>query len=507
MRRISLLVGLAALPALAQEPPQPAAPATTRPVATIDLLLQQAQRWIDQGRVDLAALSVQRALAAEPQNAAALLAGVRVEVARSSREAAGGYLARLRNAQPSREQLAAAESEVRAAGVDRNGLEQARRLAREGRSDEAASAYRAAFGNREPPGQYAREYYEVLAGSATGRATGQRALSELAAQPGADDRTVLADAEQLTYSPATRASGLRRLAHLTSKPAVAEDAQRAWRQALGFYQNDPAAISLYEEYLRRFPDDTVARQRLEAIRANPAGAATPGDTLRERAYAELGRGRVRNSADTFESALALDPSDPDALGGLGIVRLRENRPNEARALLQRAAAANPAAAGKWRRALDAADYALELADARQALQRGRADAAEAIARRAASREVDDNTDAQTLLGDAALKRGDKTSAEQYFRAALSKRPGFGPAKAGLAKALGSSPPAADPQATDPAIRPTPTSADAELARLRQEATRTSDPRAAAIVLRTAMARAPADPWLRLDLARALVRDG
>ena len=112
MRSFPLLLGLVALPALAQEAPTHRPPeAAARPAGAVGVLLQQGQRWLDQGRPDLAALSVQRALAAEPQNADVLLLGVRVEAARNSRDAAATYAGRLRSASASPAQLATAESE------------------------------------------------------------------------------------------------------------------------------------------------------------------------------------------------------------------------------------------------------------------------------------------------------------------------------------------------------------------------------------------------------------
>jgi len=507
-----ILVGFMA-PVRAQEAPVavaavPAVVPGVVPNAAVALLVRQGQRWLDQGRPELAMSSVERALAADPRSADALLLAARVKASRGDTAGAGAYAAKLRIAGGTPGQQTAIDAELRSAGIDRAAIDEARRLARESRNDEAAAAYRAAFGPGTPPAAYAREYFQTLAGARGGQEAGRAGPAQLAAAPNADERTLLANAQALTFAPATRVDGLLRLAELAGRPGASTDTQRIWRQALGFYGNDPVAIPQLEAFLRRYPGDADIKQRLEAARTVPVAAPPgPGDELRRRGFAELDAGGLRPSAQRFEEAIALNPGDADSLGGLGIVRLRENRTAEARSLLERAIAADPARGTQWRRALDGANYTLELVEARGLLRRGDISSGDAVLRRATKRDVEDLTDGETLLGGVTLRRGDALEAEKHFRVALARRPGFAPATAGLNQALRAQGRLAEIAEARPRVGEGAPSVNPEIAQLRSEASNASDPVAAAGLLQRAMAMAPTDPWIRLDLARALRRQG
>jgi tetratricopeptide (TPR) repeat protein len=512
---LGIVLALAAWsgPAAAQQVTAAASSPAGAPGA-VDVLVRQAERWLSQERVELAAPAVERALAAAPDDPAVLSVAARLEVARGNQEAANAYLARLRAAGATPEQQSQAEGAVRGATVDRAGIEEARRLAREGRADAAAQRYRQVFGAQGPTEPYAQEYYQTLSGTEQGRAEGQRGLANLANRPGATDRTRLAYAQSLTYAPATRSEGIRRLAELADRPEVGQEARQSWRAALGFAGNDPSVAPQVEAYLQRFPGDPELSRRLEALRAAPPPTpADPNATARQSAFARLEAGGTADAARQFESILATAPNDADALGGLGIVRLRQGNQPEARRLLERAIAADPSRASQWQRALDAASYSTDLAEAQARLRRNDLEGADAAARRAAMREVDDRSDAEVVLGELALRRNDPQGAEARFRAALSRRPGFQPAQQGLNSALRAQGRPAEFAIARPAPRPAapgggaPATGTAEGNAYRAEAARVADPAAAAAILRNAVAAAPDDPWTRLDLARALRRQG
>ncbi|MCX7686080.1 MAG: cellulose synthase subunit BcsC-related outer membrane protein [Acetobacteraceae bacterium] len=489
---------LAGGPAAAQAPASPA----------IAALLAQGAHWAGQNRPDLALRAYERALAADPQNPEALAGAAQAEAALGNRAAAERLLGQLRALVPPGDpRLVSAERGIRVAITDRAALADARRLAQAGQAAAAVARYRELFGGRTPPEQFAVEYYLTLGGTPEGFAEAREGLAAfLRARPN-DTRAELALAQLLTFRPETRAEGIARLRALVGIPSVSREAIAAWRQALLWAGASPAQIPALEGFLQQVPNDPQITRLLAEARTVPPPPG-PGDEARIAAFAELERNRLREAAAGFEAAIARNPNDADALGGLGVVRLREGRAAEARALLERAIAADPRSAERWREALEGASYVAELADARAQMQRNELDRAETTLRRAVAREVPDRADAEAMLGDLLLRRGDPVAAEQRYRAALARRPDFGTALAGLERALRAQGRTAEAAEIARRLPGPPGSPGAgRAAALRAEAARQTDPATAAALLQTAIAADPANPWARLDLARLLRRQG
>ena len=487
------------------------APALAQDTRGVQALLDQANYWRLQNRPELVVRTLERVLAVDPRNADALAGAAQAQAQVGNRPAAEAYLARLRQVAPNDPRVAETDINVRAATVDQGALAEARRLAQAGRTAEAIARYRELFRGNQPPDVYAVEFYQTLAGTEQGFPEAQAGLSRLATRFPSDNRLQLALAQTLTFREQTRADGIARLRRLAQNPEVANTAVGAWRQALLFYGNNPAAIPELEAFLQRFPNDTTVSQRLEEVRNAPqVGRPDPAAEQRIRGFEALNTGRLGESRRDFEAAIAANPSDSDALGGLGVVRLREGRFGEARTLLERAIAANPDSRPQWQQALDGASYAAELASARSALARGDLNTAEANLRRAIGRNTGDRADAEALLGDLALRRGDLAGAESRYRAALARRPNLGAAASGLFEVLNQQGRFAEADALRARIgsiggggNPQEERANA----LRAEAQRTPDPNRQAQLLAEAIRTDPSNPWARLDLARMYARMG
>lgn len=490
---------LAATPALAQD----------RGLAA---LFDQANYWRLQNRPEMALRSYERILSIEPQNVDALKGAAEIQAEMGNRAAADQLLARLRqNAPASDPRVGAANLSVRAANIDPAAINEARRLAQAGQQQAAIQQYQRIFGGSTPPDNYALEYYQTLAGTPQGRQEALQGLGRLVTRNPQDSRAALAYAQTQTYGESTRAEGIERLRRLAQQPDTAQAATAAWREALSWTGASPQTAPLFQAYLQQYPNDAVIRQKLNEAQ-NPAPGPTDAvGEARSRGFDELNANRVASAGSEFESVLADNPNDPDALGGLGLVRLRQGRTAEARQLLARAISLDPAdGRRKWGRALDGATSTGEVTAARSQVLRGNLDQAEQQLDRIARRDGGERADAEALLGDIALRRNDPVGAEQRYRAALARRPNLPAALAGLYDALQQQGRFAEAEelarrsgATNLASAAATQRADA----LRAEAARTEDPAAALALLRGAQASDPNSPWIRLDLARALSRQG
>ncbi|MFT8244479.1 cellulose synthase subunit BcsC-related outer membrane protein [Roseomonas sp. BN140053] len=476
----------------------------------VQVLLDQANYWRSQNRPDQVLRTLERVLSSDPNNADALAGAAQAQAEQGNRAAADQYLARLRQQAPADPRLGRAELAVRGASIDPAQLAETRRLAQAGQQGTAVTRYRELFRGTTPPDAYAVEYYQALAGTQEGYAEARNGLARLAERNPNDRRLQLAYAQVLTWREGSREEGIRRLRQLSQNPDTAQAASAAWRDALSYQGSNPAAIPELENYLQRFPNDTAAQNQLAAAR-NPV--RSPQDLLgaqRQEGFTALNAGRLAQAQQAFEAVLAQVPEDSDALGGLGIVRLRQGRNNDARQLLTRAIAADPQEGRrKWGQALAGSTASGEVNAARNQIGRGQIDQAEAALQQTVRRDSAERPDAETLLGDIALRRGDPAGAEQRYRAALARRPDLPGALSGLYEALQAQGRFAEAEELaarrGPAFAAATGAARAE--QLRAEAQRSEDPATAIALLRGAQASNPNNPWVRLDLARALLRQG
>jgi Tfp pilus assembly protein PilF len=498
---VALLLATLCGAARAQAPVATANPAT--------VLMDQAAYWRQQGRADLALSALQRVLLLDPRNADALAQAAELNAERGDRAAAEAGLAQLRAVRPDDPRIASITRTLRVGPIDPAALAQARDLARQGHGVEAVARYRALFHDGTPPDSLAVEYYQVLAGTEGGWDAARAGLAQLVARDPQDTRAQLAYAQLLTYRPGTRADGIGRLAILARNPATAEAARADWRQALDWVPVDAASIPLYAAYLAAHPDDAGLTRRLADARNPPRTPADEAGADRQRGFDALQANRLGDAEAAFQAALAIDARDADALGGLGLVRQRQGKDAEARDLFERAIAAAPDKAGQWQSALTGATAATELASARALARSGQyGRAAEQL--RALIARGGDVTGAQQMLADMQVRSGDLAGAESSYRAVLARQPGNAAALVGLANVLSRRGHDAEAQtllARAEADGHGQLAGQARAQLLRQQAQQSGDPQAAIGLLRAAADAAPSDPWVRLDLARALARQG
>lgn len=490
-----LLLGLSVLagPALAQAP------------SATQQLVNQGNYWHDQGREDLAADAWRKLLAVDPAQPDALLGLGLIDINQGRRGEAQRRLSQLQSAHPDAPQTARLRMALGGGGGN-NQLQAARRAAAAGRYPEAVRAYEQAFGNSGPPDDLALEYYQVLAGTPEGWERARTGLQRLASSTGTPSAS-LALGQVLTYREPTRRDGIARLRGLAAREDVGGPARAAWRQALLWLNATRADSGLYDEFLRLQPNDREVAAKREQLREQATAQVAqvdPNQRLLGEGFAALEAGRVEVAEARFAQVLRARPRDPEALGGLGSVRLRQERFAEASELLRPAAAANR----KWREAADTARYWL-------ALQEARSGGAGALARVDEAVRLRPREPAGHLLLAQLKEASDPAAAEAGYRKVLELDAANLGALQGLIGLYARQGRAADAAALyerlTPAQRERAGGAGAlraSLARARaQEAMAAGDLDTARIELEDALLEQGSDPWLRLELARLYQRAG
>lgn len=481
-------------------------------------LLDQGQYWQERGDTQRAGEAWQKLLRINPQNAQALYGMALVELNGQRAEGAQRYLNQLQAAHPRSPLVGRLQESIRT-GRSAPQIETARQQARSGQANQALSTYQAALGDRAPTGPLALEYYQTLGATAGGWDEARRGLSRLAQESPEDPQIALALAQHLTYREATRRDGIAQLARLAGRPDVGKAATESWRKALAWTGNRSADIPLYQDFLRANPGDTAVQTRLVQAQAlqkqSQAAPVRTADPLRQRTTAgfqALDDGELDAAEAAFLNVLESRPADGDALGGLGILRLRQERFADARGLLERASRAG--SASRWKQALDSATYWSLVEQATSERERGDT----AAARRSLEQAVRLNpteVTAQTDLADLLVEDGQYDAAEAAYRRVLARQADNPDAVRGLVGVLAQNNKAAEALALVEKLSPSQQEKVGALGRLRaaqalgqaRAATERGDTAAARAALEDALLNDPASPWVRLDLARLYLRMG
>jgi Tfp pilus assembly protein PilF len=507
------------------------------------ILLDQANYWSAQGRPELAQQALERLLLLEPNNPDVLATAAEVAALNGERATAEAYVARLNQIAPGSAAARRGAAALRVANVDQAILADARRLAQAGQREAAIQRYREIFPNGEVPDVYAAEYYQTLASvSFQGFLEARAAMEEVANRNPENRPLQLAFAQILTTRETTRSEGIERLRALARFPDVAGSARAAWRQAILWQGPSGETFAQVEDYLRVFPADPEMSAKLEESRPGPRERLA---AVRVQAF-ELMRTNQREAERLFESALAENAEDVDSMIGLAMIRRAQKREAEARQLRDRATELAPdrrdefqrslgyvspegvpypepgqAVAGAWRgqwtrgagghgnqgRGTPAATG--PSLQAWRALQQGRLDQAEDLARRLARGNAAEQADAANLLGQVALRRGDAGTAELRFRESLNRRPGQAEVQASLYGVLVQQGrfEDADRFAQQTGYRPTTNTQAFRSDVLRDQALRQPEAEQRIALLRRALAAEPGNVWAAHDLARLLKTRG
>ncbi|WP_323991325.1 cellulose synthase subunit BcsC-related outer membrane protein [Nguyenibacter sp. L1] len=476
--------------------------------ALVTILIQRAQYWLDKGRYDQVQQALGQARQVAPRDPRAIALSGQLALRMGDPDLARRMAALLHDVAPAAQETRQLDQALRLQGGAGDALEAIRAAARSGQTSAAVAGYRRLFPDGPPP-QYALEYYHTLAGAVGYRDQGLTGLRNLVAADPDDVAAQIAYAQVLTWRDATRLGGLARLQRLDGLPGLSAPdraaIRRAWRTALLWLPEAPETVPYYDAWLRLDPGDTeIGTVRGKARAAQPQGVAQD----RTQGFEDLNAGRLDAAAAHFMHALTGSPNDPDALGGLGVTRMRQGRADEARDLLSRASQAGPVEAAKWRDALNGATVSGAYGQVHRLMALGHyADAQSLIDSTLAADPTQIGLVA--LQGDIARRRGDIGRAETLYRHVLQAQPDNLDALQGLYQILQSSGRQAQAAALTERLRRLSPAFVRQMAQsdllARAGQAPTLDDRIG--LLRQGVADQPQDPWIRLRLAQALTEAG
>jgi tetratricopeptide (TPR) repeat protein len=474
--------------------------------STFDALFKQAEYWQDKNRNDLAKDSLQRVLNADPANLEAIYRMGLI----SAREGDDAQvqqwinrMAQIAPMDPRVKELAAAKT---AESVDPATLAEARRLAATGQYEAALKRYQEVFGGTTPTQDLAPEYYLTLAGTAGGQNEAKQQLKKLHQSRPGYTNAKQAYAQVLSYAENSRREGITMLAEMAPSSAVAES---SWRQALLWLNATSADKKYYDQYLSAHPNDLELMNYYQDKIQNRKAAAVVNS--RTRGYQALNANKLPEAERLFRKALAENSKDAEAVAGLGLIELRQQKFAAAKQTLSQAIAMAPAKASSWRDAYQSAEFYGAMQSARQLMENQQDERALALIEPFTTTKGPRGYEAKVMAGQLQHKLGRLDDAMQSYNSVIQQNPSHTEAKLGLIAVLQSMGRWSDAerlaaQLSDSDRNKIAYVSQAEVQKLRTDAANTND-LLAEINLRRAMKLAPSDPWVRLDLARLVSKQG
>lgn len=508
-------LALAAALGLALAGPTPIAHAVTvrdANAVAIDELLRSARLWQALEHPDAERHVLRKLLAIDAREPRALLLLGELELRVGNAPEAQRALVALRASHPGSRQVAELEALVQVYARQKGGLDELRLALRGGNLARAQALARGLFPGGRPPGDLANEFAGLIAATPAGWAA-MRAQFEarIAADPTPADQLSLD--ELLAAHPETRAQALRGFAQLShSHELPPERVQGAWRDALAALDRDEAGLAERQRFLARYPSDPDVRAdvaRIEAARiAAQQKADDPAAPARQQATQALDAGRLAEAESLLQASLQAHPDDSEALGLLGLVRLRQARDDEALQQFEAAARLAGAQGLPRQRWVDLAATARYWGTLQQARSLRAAGDLEGAAQRVirVQQTQPEQTEAQQLLAAIRAQQGRTAEAETLYRALLARDGSDARAWRGLLSlrlAAGAVDATLD-QAQDLPLAANVAMADAlDGGDLRDAIARTAaaHPDTALRQLERGVRLLPRDPWLRYDLAQ------
>lgn len=471
-------------------------------------LLRSARMWEAKDRSDLARVMLKKLLTIESNPEVLFMLGS-IELRTGNIKLAGEYLRRLEQRYPHHSSTLGLRSLYRVNTTDKQALASARLMARAGNTKEAAKIMRRLFPEAPPPGELGLEYYQLVSNTAKDQQTAKSALDKLYRETG-EARYRLAWLK-LQNNSGNKQEILQGYEALAAAPDVNRQKLREyWWAVINRLAAEPSTLPWVSRYLKEFPSDQNAIEylaELQQLREQAIRIANdPAVRARQTGIAFLEHGQLEDAQRELQKSLSRRPKDPQVIGNIGLLRLRQGHHEEAKSWFERAAKAEPGSK-QWQGLIRTASFWGQIKQADKLLEAGKLAEALKLARQALSIDPN-NADGLALLGNILAQGQNLASAETLYREALKRDAGNTSALRGLLTLLSRSERRDEAQALIAEFRQNkPKEANrfnetqASLLRDEAEALISAHRLSHALqALETAVLVAPRDAWIRYDLA-------
>lgn len=472
-------------------------------------IIRSAQLWISKNRTDLARQHIEKLLLVQPNSAWAHATLGDIALREGKADEARTQLALLRKQFPNHPATRELALLTRLFGPDSQKLATMRLMAQAGRLQEAAALARGLFPDGPPAsGSMALEYYQIMGNAAPIADTNvDRGLDQQYTRTGDVHYRILALQRQLQRS-GTSPAMLTEIARLSRQQGTDEIAVRGlWRWAIDKLPWSATAAAA-KTYLQQYPQDTAMQQLLDKAQSTQAEKErvdnSPVNVAQRKAEQALARNDLPAAEAAFQKVLQLAPRDADAMGGLGLVAMRQGQHAVAEQRFSQAMAWD-SSSKKWQQLRDTSRLWSRLRQGDEALAAGDTHTAADMAQQAL-RLQPRNPEALILQAQVLQAQGDKAAAEQAWKALLAQQPNSLPAARALLALLLEQKRLAEAQQLleqlPASVQPQAASLHADVLLAQADDAMARQHTGAALdALEAAVRLTPDDAWLRHRLAR------
>jgi tetratricopeptide (TPR) repeat protein len=321
----------------------------------------------------------------------------------------------------------------------RRALTQATILQKSGKPAEANALLKEKFPNGPPAGDLALGYYKIIANSPGGWNEARSGLEALVKSDRRNPQYALALDALLGSKLETRDIALKNLAdQYKDRRADKQRVLQVWREVLKAQESGPELIPLYQRYLEVDPHNQEITSRWmdekDALVERKRIANDPLLRRRQLGLDLLDKGDIVAAEAPLSDTLKALPKDYLALGGMGLIRMRQGNYQEAINFYQKALALNPENSGKWKSLIATSQYWMQIHEAEEA--RDKKNYPLAMERiRSAINLVPQGADGLAVLGTIEAEQGNSLQAEKQFREVLVIEADNGIAIRGLVQLL------------------------------------------------------------------------